>query len=47
MIARVGLEVGACPGLAPEIGGFASVVLIVAAPHNSWEMTLIIISRPG
>ena len=32
---------------APEIGGFASVALLVAALHNSWGMTLIIISRPG
>ena len=32
---------------APEIGGFASVALLVAALHNSWEMTLIIISRHG
>ena len=32
---------------APEIGGFAIVVLLVAALHNSWEMTLIIISRPS
>jgi lipid-A-disaccharide synthase-like uncharacterized protein len=33
------------PEYAPEIGGFASVVLLVAALHNSWEMTLIIIGR--
>jgi hypothetical protein len=32
---------------APEIGGLASVLLLVAALHNSWEMTLIIVSRPG
>ena len=31
---------------APEIGGFACVVLLVAALHNCWEMTLIIIGRP-
>ena len=24
---------------APQLGGFASVVLLVAALHNSWEMT--------
>jgi len=46
MTARVGLEVGACPGLA-EIGGLACVVLLVAALHNCWTMTLIIISRPS
>ena len=32
---------------APEIGGLASVLLLVAALHNSWEMTLLIVSRPG
>jgi hypothetical protein len=26
---------------------FACVVLLVAAVHNSWTMTLIIVSRPG
>jgi hypothetical protein len=30
---------------APQLGGFASVVLLVAALHNSWEMTLIIVGR--
>jgi hypothetical protein len=30
---------------APEIGALASVVLLVAALHNSWEMTLIIVGR--
>jgi uncharacterized membrane protein YhaH (DUF805 family) len=30
---------------APEIGALASVVLLIAALHNSWEMTLIIVSR--
>jgi hypothetical protein len=34
-------------GLAPEIGGIASVVLLVAALHNCWSMTLLIISRPN
>jgi hypothetical protein len=24
---------------APQLGGFANVVLLVAALHNSWEMT--------
>ena len=33
------------PEYAPEIGGFASVVLLVAALHNSWEMTLLIVGR--
>jgi hypothetical protein len=33
--------------LAPEIGGIASVVLLVAALHNCWSMTLLIISRPN
>jgi hypothetical protein len=33
------------PEYAPEIGGFASVILLVAALHNSWEMTLIIVGR--
>ena len=33
--------------LAPEIGGLACVVLLVAALHNCWTMTLIIISRPS
>jgi hypothetical protein len=33
--------------LAPEIGGLACVVLLAAALHNCWTMTLIIISRPG
>ena len=38
--------VGARPGVyAPEIGGLASVVLLVAALHNCWTMTLIIVSR--
>jgi hypothetical protein len=32
---------------APEIGGLAGVVLLVAALHNCWTMTLIIVSRPG
>lgn len=31
---------------APEIGGFACVVLLAAALHNCWTMTLIIVSRP-
>jgi peptidoglycan/LPS O-acetylase OafA/YrhL len=31
---------------APEIGGLACVVLLAAALHNCWTMTLIIISRP-
>lgn len=35
------------PDFAPEIGGFASVMLLVAALHNSWEMTLIIVGRPN
>jgi hypothetical protein len=30
---------------APQIGALASVILLVAALHNSWEMTLIIIGR--
>jgi hypothetical protein len=30
---------------APQLGGFANVVLLVAALHNSWEMTLIIVGR--
>ena len=33
--------------LAPEIGGLAGVVLLIAALHNCWTMTLIIISRPS
>jgi uncharacterized membrane protein (GlpM family) len=37
----------ALASFAPEIGGLASVVLLVAALHNSWEMTLLIVSRPG
>ena len=28
---------------APEIGGFACVVLLAAALHNCWTMTLIIV----
>jgi hypothetical protein len=32
-------------GFAPQIGALASVILLVAALHNSWEMTLIIIGR--
>ena len=35
------------PRLAPEIGGIACVILLAAALHNCWAMTLIIISRPG
>lgn len=35
------------PDFAPEIGGLASVMLLVAALHNSWEMTLIIVGRPN
>jgi hypothetical protein len=33
------------PEFAPEIGAIASVLLLVAALHNSWEMTLIIVGR--
>jgi hypothetical protein len=32
---------------AKMIGGLACVVLLVAALHNCWTMTLIIISRPS
>jgi lipid-A-disaccharide synthase-like uncharacterized protein len=32
---------------APEIGGLACAVLLAAALHNCWTMTLIIVSRPG
>jgi hypothetical protein len=31
---------------APEISALACVVLLVAALHNCWAMTLLIISRP-
>lgn len=34
------------PDFAPEIGGIACVILLIAALHNSWTMTLIITSRP-
>jgi hypothetical protein len=32
---------------APEVGGFAAVVLLIAALHNCWSMTLAIIGRHG
>jgi hypothetical protein len=48
--AYVGLLIAAAawmlaPDLAPEIGGFASVALLIAALHNCWTMTLYIVGR--